>query len=60
MSVELLDKTRKINKLLHNNNSTKVVFNDICRVLSDILESNILVISRKGKILGCGKRSEVD
>lgn len=23
MSVELLDKTRKINKLLHNNNSTR-------------------------------------
>ena len=29
MSVQLLDKTRKINKLLHNNHSTKVVFNDI-------------------------------
>ena len=28
MSVQLLDKTRKINKLLHNNNSSKVVFND--------------------------------
>ena len=26
MSVQLLDKTRKINKLLHNNNSSKVVF----------------------------------
>ena len=34
MSVQLLDKTRKINKLLHNNNSHKVVFNDICKVLS--------------------------
>ena len=43
-SVQLLDKTRKINKLLHNNNSHKVVFNDICEVLSEILESNILVI----------------
>lgn len=32
MSVQLLDKTRKINKLLHNNNSSKVVFNDICEV----------------------------
>ena len=30
MSVQLLDKTRKINKLLHNNHSHKVVFNDIC------------------------------
>ena len=28
MSVQLLDKTRKINKLLHNNSSSKVVFND--------------------------------
>lgn len=37
MSVQLLDKTRKINKLLHNNNSSKVVFNDICEVLTEIL-----------------------
>ena len=52
MSVQLLDKTRKINKLLHNNNSHKVVFNDICKVLSEILLSNILVFSKKGKVLG--------
>ena len=51
MSVQLLDKTRKINKLLHNNNSSKVVFNDICEVLTGILDSNILVISKKGKVL---------
>ena len=38
MSVQLLDKTRKINKLLHNNNSSKVVFNDICAVLTEILK----------------------
>ena len=54
MSIQLLDKTRKINKLLHNNHSQKVVFNDICKVLSDILESNIIVISKKGKILATG------
>ncbi len=57
MSVELLDKTRKINMLLHNNNSNMVVFNDICEVLSDILESNILVISKKGKVLGIKNRA---
>ena len=55
MSVQLLDKTRKINKLLHNNSSSKVVFNDICAVLTDILDSNCLVISRKGKVLGVSK-----
>ena len=60
MSVQLLDKTRKINKLLHNNNSHKVVFNDICKVLSEILLSNILVISRKGKVLGVSLCPGVD
>lgn len=60
MSVQLLDKTRKINKLLHNNNSHMVVFNDICDVLSDILASNILVISKKGKVLGIKNRSDVN
>lgn len=52
MSVQLLDKTRKINKLLHNSSSSKVVFNDICQVLMETLSSNILVISKKGKVLG--------
>jgi transcriptional pleiotropic repressor len=59
MSVQLLDKTRKINKLLHNNNSHKVVFNDICEVLSEILESNVLVISKKGKVLGIKNRDDI-
>ena len=56
MSVQLLDKTRKINKLLHNNNSSKVVFNDICEVLTEILDSNVLVVSKKGK---CSERASV-
>ena len=60
MSVQLLDKTRKINKLLHNNNSHKVVFNDICEVLSEILNSNILVNSKKGKVLGVAISPDVE
>ncbi len=60
MSVQLLDKTRKINKLLHNNSSSKVVFNDICSVLTEILKSNILVISKKGKVLGISICDGVD
>lgn len=59
-SVQLLDKTRKINKLLHNNSSQKVVFNDICKVMSDILVSNVLVISCKGKVLGVSIIEEVE
>ncbi len=58
-NVKLLDNTRKIEKLLHNSDTGKVVFNDICRVMSDILQSNILVISKKGKVLGVGEKEEI-
>ena len=58
-NVKLLDNTRKIERLLHNNDTGKVVFNDICRVMSDVLESNILVISKKGKVLGFGEYSGI-
>ena len=59
MSVQLLDKTRKINQLLRNNNSQVVVFNDICKVLSETLDSNIMVISKKGKTLGICNREDI-
>ena len=59
-SVQLLDKTRKIGKLLHNNNSSKVVFNDICAVMQEILDSNVLVISKKGKVLGIDNTDHVE
>lgn len=36
------------------------MFNDICKVLSEILLSNILVISRKGKVLGVSVWDGVD
>lgn len=57
--VQLLDKTRKIGKLLHNNSTSKVIFNDICEVMQDALQSNVLVISRKGKILGISENADV-
>lgn len=59
-SVQLLDKTRKIGKLLHNNSTSKVVFNDICTVMREILNSNVLVISKKGKVLGIGMTEGVE
>lgn len=52
MSLRLLDDTRKINRLLHNNPAQRLEFDDICGVLGDILSSNIFVASAKGKILG--------
>ncbi|MCR5302060.1 MAG: GTP-sensing pleiotropic transcriptional regulator CodY [Lachnospiraceae bacterium] len=51
-SVRLLDDTRKINSILHKKNSGKVAFNDICDAMRSVLDSDVLVLSRKGKILG--------
>lgn len=59
MSVQLLDKTRKINRLLQRTGTQRVIFTDICEVLSDILYSNALVISKKGKLLGLHNREEI-
>lgn len=51
MSVELLDRTRKINKLLQKTGTERVNFSDICEVMSSILKSTVLVLSKKGKLL---------
>ena len=37
-----------------------MVFNDICKVMREILNSNVLVISRKGKVLGVGKLDGIE
>lgn len=48
----LLDKTRKLNKILQKSGVEPVVFDDICKILSEVLGCNVYVISRKGKVLG--------
>lgn len=58
-SVELLDKSRKIGKLLHNNEAVKVMFSDICKVMNEVLLSDVYVISKKGKVLGSSIRPDL-
>ena len=48
----LLDKTRKLNKILQKSGVEPVVFDDICKILSEVLGCNVYIISRKGKVLG--------
>jgi len=52
MSLEtLLVKTRKLNTLLQEYVSDRILFSDIAKILSDVMNSNVLIISKKGKIL---------
>ncbi|MBU5317139.1 GTP-sensing pleiotropic transcriptional regulator CodY [Clostridium bornimense] len=48
----LLTKTRKLNRILQKTGTDPVEFNEICELLSEVLECNVYVISRRGKVLG--------
>ncbi|MBI6875010.1 GTP-sensing pleiotropic transcriptional regulator CodY [Clostridium aciditolerans] len=48
----LLNKTRMLNKILQKTGTEPVVFDDICKLLSEVLNCNVYIISRRGKILG--------
>lgn len=48
----LLSKTRMLNKILQKSGTEPVAFEDICRLLSEVLSCNVYLVSRRGKILG--------
>ena len=50
--MSLLEKTRKLNKILQKSGTEPVVFDEICNLLGNVLTCNIYIVSRKGKILG--------
>ena len=47
----LLEKTRKINKLLQR--SENVEYDGISQVLSNVLNANIYIVGKKGELFGC-------
>lgn len=49
---ELLEKSRKINKLLQRSGGQPVDFEKMAPVLSEVIECNTYIASKKGKILG--------
>jgi transcriptional pleiotropic repressor len=48
----LLTKTRKINKLLQRSAGRPVDFKEMAKVLSDLINCNVYIASRRGKVLG--------
>ena len=52
MFASLLNKTRRLNKILQNGGADPVVFDDICKLLSEVMSCNVYIISKKGKVLG--------
>ncbi|MDR6997915.1 GTP-sensing pleiotropic transcriptional regulator CodY [Neobacillus niacini] len=50
--MDLLTKTRKINALLQKAAGKPVNFKEMAETLSEVIESNTYVVSRRGKLLG--------
>lgn len=48
----LLEKTRRINRLLQKSAGSAVNFNEMSHVLSELINADVYVVSRRGKILG--------
>lgn len=52
MGSTLLEKIRKVNKVLQSSDTQSVSFYDLCKILSEVLNANVYILSRKGRILG--------
>lgn len=50
--MNLLEKTRKINSMLQASAGKPVNFKEMAETLGDIIDSNVFIVSRKGKLLG--------
>ena len=48
----LLEKTRKINRLLQQANGKAVNFKEMATALQLVIGANVYIISRRGKLLG--------
>ncbi|WP_077615072.1 GTP-sensing pleiotropic transcriptional regulator CodY [Caenibacillus caldisaponilyticus] len=57
--MNLLEKTRKINNMLQKA-ATPVNFNDMAETLRDVIEANVFVLSRRGKLLGMALKLEIE
>lgn len=58
--MDLLSKTRRINRLLEKSAGQHVNFTAMAEVLRDVIEANVYVLSRKGKLLGYAIAQELN
>ncbi|GAB7388210.1 GTP-sensing pleiotropic transcriptional regulator CodY [Bacillaceae bacterium] len=58
--MDLLSKTRRINRMLQKTAGHAVNFMEMAQVLSDVIDANVFVVSRKGKLLGYAIAQEIE
>ncbi|KYC66073.1 GTP-sensing pleiotropic transcriptional regulator CodY [Heyndrickxia coagulans] len=58
--MSFLDKTRKINSMLQKAAGRPVNFKEMAETLSDVIEANIYIVSRRGKLLGLAINQKIE
>jgi transcriptional pleiotropic repressor len=58
--MNLLSKSRKINSLLQNAAGKSVNFKEMSGTLCEVIESNVFIISRRGKLLGFAVNQQIE
>ncbi|MBT2581932.1 GTP-sensing pleiotropic transcriptional regulator CodY [Planococcus sp. ISL-109] len=58
--MNLLGKTRRINSMLQAAAGKPVNFKDMAETLSEVIEANVFVVSRKGKVLGYAINQKIE
>jgi len=58
--MDLLTKTRKINAMLQNAGGRAVNFKEMSETLSDVIEANVYIVSRRGKLLGFAFTQQIE
>ena len=58
--MNLLAKTRKINSMLQGSATKQVNFKEMSTTLSNVIECNVFIVSRKGKLLGFDINQQIE
>ncbi|PPA72480.1 GTP-sensing pleiotropic transcriptional regulator CodY [Jeotgalibacillus proteolyticus] len=58
--MNLLGKTRQINSMLQQSAGKPVNFKEMAETLSDVIEANVFIVSRKGKLLGFAVNQQIE
>ncbi len=58
--MDLLSRTRKVNEMLQKTGGQQVSFKEMAETLRDTIDSNVFVLSRRGKVLGYAIREQIE
>ncbi|TFE03505.1 GTP-sensing pleiotropic transcriptional regulator CodY [Jeotgalibacillus sp. R-1-5s-1] len=58
--MNLLGKTRQINSMLQQSAGKPVNFKEMAETLSGVIESNVFIVSRRGKLLGFAVNQQIE